>query len=497
MPPHEGILDHRDWEEVKQNWEVKTTWQPRWKASTKARPLARLGRALRFIFIGPERTAGLDASRRRTAWLDGLRGFAALVVYWHHHILWAHPWQQPVLEGGFGAAGGPRALAALPFVRNFVTGGHFAVAVFFAISGYALSARPLALARPGGDRASLADGLASALFRRWPRLFLPLAATTLAYALARHAFGGVWAAGFKPAGSWADEAREWYYEFKNFSFVYNAGGEPWFSYNVHAWSIPVEFRGSVVVYTALLAFSRCSRNARLWCEAGLAFYFLYIADGWFCALFVTGMLLCDLDMLAVEGDLPRLFTRLEPAKTFIYYHLLALGLYLGGVPSLTLDVKDLAKSRGWYYLSLLKPQAVYDYKWFYLFWAATLLVASVPRIRWLKSFFEARFCQHLGRVSYSLYLVHGPVLWTLGTRMYAAVGFVTPEHQEHVPKWVNAFPLSHKGPLGLEFAFLVPHVVLLPLTMWLAEAVTRLVDEPSVRFAQWLYRRTLGRQLSS
>lgn len=123
-------------------------------------------------------------------------------------------------------------------------------------------------------------------------------------------------------------------------------------------------------------------------------------------MFLAGMLLCDLTLLAERNELPAFLAHLEPYQTYIYYHILAISIFLGGVPSKDKDIEQLAKSRGWYYLSALKPQAVYDYKWFYLFWAAVLLVAAVPRIHWLKRFFETSFCQYLGRISYALYMVH-------------------------------------------------------------------------------------------
>ncbi|KAK8097088.1 hypothetical protein PG999_013032 [Apiospora kogelbergensis] len=490
-----GLLDNVDIGDMEAN---KTPWEPDWKPTTQIRL-----RAKRMVsgwasvarrLVSPFRPRGLSISAssrkelRPTAYLDGLRGFAALLVYWHHHELWAHHESTGVFEHGFAYEGNYH-FVALPFIRFFFAGGHFAVSTFFVISGYVLSTKPLSLIHER-EYTKLGENLASALFRRWLRLYLPFIVTTFVYFSFWHALG-LWISDTEQQDTWAAEVWNWYAELKNLSFVFNSGGKPWFSYNFHLWSIPVEFRGSVVIYTALMAFSRCSKNARLGCESALVFYFMYIADAWYCAMFVAGMLLCDLDLLSKKKELPPILSRLESAKKFIFYHLLAISFYLGGVPEANRDIQSLRKMRGWYYLSILKPQAFFDYKWFYLFWAATLLVAATPRVPRLKSFFEGGFCQYLGRISYSLYLVHGPILWTLGDRIYTAVGWHQEAQLVHLQHWADKVRLPKTGPLGLEVSFLLPQIILLPLTIWMAEIVTRLVDEPSVKVAQWMYSKVL------
>jgi peptidoglycan/LPS O-acetylase OafA/YrhL len=433
---------------------------------------------------------------RPTAYLDGLRGFAAFLVYWHHHELWSHAWepggQGAIFENAYGW-NGHFHFATLPGVRNFFTGGHIAVATFYVISGYVLSAKPLKLIQ-ADEHLKLADNLGSALFRRWFRLYIPLIATTFVYITSWHVFG-IWNSACEPKATYGEELLNWYVEFKNFSFVFKEG-HPWISQNVHLWSIALEMRGSIIVFTSLLAISRATTKARLLCQLGLIVYFLYIVDGYYGALFVAGMLQCDLDQLwkTNVAEFPRFLVRLEPFKTPIYYLLFITGFWLAGVPSQSNKIEDLRASPGWYWLSFLKPQAVYDPKWFFLFFAANMLVVSIPRIPWLKRFFESRFCQYLGRISFSLYLVHGPVLAILGDRIYHAVGWVRSFEKElkMYAWWINAFPLPKTGPMGLEIAFLVPHIILLPVTLWLADIVTMTVDTPSVRFSSWLYKQTLG-----
>lgn len=393
------------------------------------------------------------------------------------------------LENGYGYKD-KYFFACLPIIRTFFTGGHFAVSIFFIISGYVLSAKPLALIH-SGEHARLGDNLASALFRRWLRLFLPIIAVILMYITSWHVLG-VWTISPEHKANFRDELWNFYKEFKGFSYVFRTGGEMFLSYNFPTWSIPVEFKGSIIIYTSLLAFSRCTKNARLLLQVGLIIYFMWIVDGWFGSLFVLGMLLCDLDLLARNNEAPIIFKLLEPYKTPIFYTLFVIGMFLSGVPSHSREYEVLLETPYWRHIAFLTPQAAWDYKWFYLFFAALFVMTAIPRIPWLKAFFELRFNQYLGRISFSLYLIHGPILWVLGDRLYVATGWYREAHEINTPFLINAFPLSKEGPLGLEMSFLIPHIIILPVTLWCSEIVTKLVDEPTVKFSQWLYGLTLA-----
>ncbi|EUC42063.1 hypothetical protein COCMIDRAFT_104495 [Bipolaris oryzae ATCC 44560] len=483
---YNGLLDQDGIEEVKLSPSI---WKPvrtaKWSLDI-VRP--------EFLSL---RLASKSKPIRPTAWLDGLRGFAALLVYLQHHQLWAHGERgNSVFEHAYGYEG-KHYFATLPFVRIFFSGGHFAVAIFFVISGYVLSLKSLRMIQDG-HAVSAADSIGSALFRRWLRLFLPVIAITLAFMSIRH-WSGVWVDLQPMEDTYWKDLIKWYRMFKNYSFVFSTEIYDFaIQFHAHVWSIPIEFKGSIIIYTALSALSRCTKNARLCCEVALIFYFLYIVDGYYGAMFMSGMLLCDLDLLAQQDKLPRLFSALANFKEFIFFHMFVLSLYLSGVPSFDAADADraaiLTKSPGWIWLSHLKPQAVFDAKWFYLFWAAFLAVASVPRLPWLKQFFETRFCQYLGRVSFALYLVHGIVIWIVADRLYALVGLTRSAHAEGIPEWVNKFPLPVSGPLGLELAFWLLQPILLSITLYFAEVVTRLVDEPSVKFTNWLYKKALSQQ---
>ncbi|KAI6247395.1 O-acetyltransferase PaAT-1 [Erysiphe necator] len=463
-----------------ETFEITTTWRKK---------LRKIWEGIRPSILTPTSPIQEMQPLRRTAYLDGLRGFAALIVYCGHHQLWARDviGAGAILENSWGYEN-RWYFACLPGIRLFFSGGHLAVTIFFVISGYVLSAKPLSYIQ-SAEYLKLQDNIGSALFRRWLRLYIPVICTTFIYMTSWHLFG-IWTASPEHKKTYAEELWNYYIEFKNFSFVFRGSGNDWLTYNFHVWSIPVEFRGSIIIYTVLAAFSRCTVSARLWCTVGLIFYFMYITDGAHYAMFLTGMILCDLDLLSLKGNLPNFFHIFSPHKKVICYTLFIIGIYLGGVPSFKQEYEILQESPGWRWLSVFKPQAVFDYKWFYLYWASLFMVFTIPRISTLKRFFEWRFCQYLGKISFAFYLVHGPVLWILGDRLYVAAGWSREVHGGALPGWINLFPLSKAGPLGLELSFLLPHIIILPVTLWLAEIVTRYIDEPSVRFSQWLYRLT-------
>lgn len=441
------------------------------------------------------RNHGETRQLKKTAYLDGLRGFCAFLVYLHHHIVWAHPGNhgQFVLENVFGWQG-QHYFVRLPIISAFSTGGNSAVATFFLISGYVLSVSPLN-ALHSSEPARIGDNLGSALFRRWMRLYLPVLAVTFVWMTTWHVFGiqSNNSIAKKPEASYTQELWQFYRNFKGYSFIFS--DSYWNEYNDHLWSIPREFRGSVLVWTILLAFARFTPNVRMSLEAGLVFYFTFIVDdGWYCAAFTIGLLLCELDMLVERDRVPRIVARLTPTRAWIHWIFVLIGLYLMGMPSVAhyqdpaKDLEELrALSPGWYYLSFVVPQSFPDYRWFFRIIAGTLLMISIPRITTLKSFMESRFVQFLGKHSFALYLVHGPILWSIGDRVYAAVGRTEERHLKDIPAWVNLIPLSGRGPLGLEINYIIAQLFLLPFTLWVASLVTKTVDEPSVKFARRMF----------
>ncbi|KAF2754664.1 hypothetical protein EJ05DRAFT_479102 [Pseudovirgaria hyperparasitica] len=433
------------------------------------------------------RKASASPPLRKTAYLDGLRGFAAFLVYIMHHELWAHSATQTasIIEFGWGYDD-KYALVSFPWIRQFFSGGHSAVACFYVISGYVLTYKPLQLILSGNVE-KLADNVASAIFRRWLRLYLPIVGVSLVYVFTIHIFH-LEGNGHHMFETYWEQLLDLYREFMAWSYAFQSKGFVilWLTYNPHTWSITYEMKGSLVIYMTALCTARFPRTRRWTLYAILIFYFMVLTDGWYIAIFVTGMWLAELDMHLEAGTLePPPF--LTENSTTLFYGLFISAIFLNGIPN-GADNEMLGRSFGWGFLRHLHPP-MEDPKWFYLLFSAPALVACIPRIWWLRSFFDSRFCQYLGRISYSLYLIHGYILSLFGARIYAAVGFCREGvDDKNFPWWCNRTPLPQWGIMGLELNFLVAQLILLPVTFWLSEIVTKLIDEPSVKFAQNTWR---------
>jgi len=64
-------------------------------------------------------------------------------------------------------------------------------------------------------------------------------------------------------------------------------------------------------------------------------------------------------------ELDSLYVCCKVKNQYMYFFLLLAAFYLGGIPHVSFPY--LQASPGWYLLSLLKPTAMQDPKWFYLF----------------------------------------------------------------------------------------------------------------------------------
>jgi hypothetical protein len=130
-----------------------------------------------------------------TAYLNGVRGVAAWFV-WSQHIIAEFYYNEPFW--GYHARPQDEWVHQFPIIR-IIYSGQFMVTIFFTLSGFVLSYRPLQYVRSRNHEA-LFDNLGSSVFRRCARLFLPCIPPLIISALLFNA--GVWRGqGVSPAGT--------------------------------------------------------------------------------------------------------------------------------------------------------------------------------------------------------------------------------------------------------------------------------------------------------
>lgn len=358
--------------------------------------------------------------------LDGLRGVAALTVVFYHWMMAfddAPVSVRALMPGEFGLA----SLFALPPLHLLVNGSG-AVMVFYVLSGFVLS---LAFERAGPD------------FRYWPYLtnrFLRLypafaASILLAVALVvvvdpeRIATLSDW---FDK--SWLDPITAWFLA-GHFLMLDVA---PYDRLNNVMWSLVVELRISLIMPFLYLAMRR--RPAVTLVLAAL------LSVGAHAASMLS-------PPLAASWWSTARFIVLFAAGAGLAIHRDYLGARIGALRGWPL---------AWVIAAVVLLYGIADHRAARLYQLAvpavliTALAFAQPRLRAL---LELPLCLYLGRISYSLYLVHLPVILAV---LYGL--------HDDLPLWA-LFGIAVAG------------------SFVLAELLYRLVERPSHLLARWIAAR--------
>jgi len=187
-----------------------------------------------------------------TAWLDGMRGVASVLVFVHHVALPSHD-----VSAAWSPTEPFNSFLRLPLIRFFYN-GPFMVAIFFAVSGYALSYKPVKLMRQG-DFEALCETLSSSVFRRAFRIFLPCVASTLLIVLFLWLRLYEWTRSiatdrsrlsggpeFHPERTvtFMEQIKPWFYEVSR--FVNPFTNDDMKHYDGHLWTISTEYVSAVI-----------------------------------------------------------------------------------------------------------------------------------------------------------------------------------------------------------------------------------------------------------
>lgn len=411
--------------------------------------------------------------KEKVSYLDGLRGVAALVVVLTHYKLMLYPRYPDVRFQQLGAmqhAPYEFLLEKLPLMILF-TGGNLAVLIFFVHSGFVLSYK---FAQNGDYRVLL-----SMAARRVFRLGIPVAAAVFfAYGIAR--CGLMRNVELAPVSG----SQWWLGIFYTFHPSLTTAlpdalggvilrGET--RYNGVFWTMAVELICSYLLFCALPLLVRCNRYLLLGLLAALfvatpslpvmsifAQYVVYFLAGIvFCIFFV------HTDLFAVK--IPQMLDRFRWVRPCLLLLAIIPWLYMStiqwairavfGQKPIVGAVSAAPVAR---LLSWLTVGQQYQRGWLEI-GSSLLIVALVlthrPTQRWLNT----RALQHLGRLSFSVYLVHLPILASFSSWLFLT--------------------LSRAG-FRYNIAAVVTYAVSLPLVYAVAALMARSVDRFAINFGK-------------
>ena len=367
----------------------------------------------------------------RTLYLDGLRGLASLSVALSHYIYTFYP---ALLDA---APAQSHSSWDVPLGRSpliFFYNPNLAVAVFFVLSGFVLAS-------------SLADRRVDLLVlipRRWVRLCLPMLGIILPIWAAVHAG----AAMAQTHSSWLGSM---YLPLTMFiplplifqgvlCMVFNDSPGRLQFIDAAVWTMPIELWGSLGLYVCYWLAGDWLRRPYL----RLAVAILGVLVTWNTPYygFGLGVALFELRRFGWRPGLSWLAWPLGAGT-------LVCGIWAGGTPFAT---------DAWHQAFIVRTgigvEALQHA-------GAALLVAATLLLRPLQHLLLSRFCQYLGRVSFMLYLLHLPVLCSMGLFVFLY------------------------GPGGYHARALAALVVYLAGSVALAEAATRWIDWPSIQLSRW------------
>lgn len=311
-------------------------------------------------------------------YLDGLRGIAAINVMIMHFFIVLVPAiiysdRMPSHFGGL-----EQLFSSTPL--GLIGAGNFSVCIFFVLSGYVLTYKYFRTK----DKKIIINGAV----RRYIRLFVPVfAAIILTFLLASTGVFHYYIETVMISGN-NNYANYWTFTPDIVDAVKQAIWGSFFAgedtYNPVLWTMTVEFYGSMLVFAMALLFGVQRTRWTFYLAAAVLFFNSYYFA------FVIGMVLAD--------TFNNKTSAFKTDNKIILSILLISGLFLGSYPvgSVTNDSLYGFLNNGLFQT----PKLTYHIL------GAGMIMYVLLNSRWLQNIFSSSVPVFLGKISYSLYLIH-------------------------------------------------------------------------------------------
>lgn len=425
----------------------------------------------------------------RTTWLDGLRGIAAAIVAIDHYFMggvldsaFLSFWADPPEEN--------RRLIQLPPIR-LLFAAHAMVPLFLVISGYAISINLLRLRN--SNPADFLRRLSSAVTRRIFRIYLPVFVITVISQLLF--FCNIYNWTFSDEALWG--RKPWTAPWLHITFVFrymidnmniiNFQGNP--GLNGQLWTMPLEFRGSLIVYITVLGLAFWRPQLRRIAVASLAAYWFYFGQ-WDIFGFLSGLYLAEMRILpstsaAGEANLPFYSEKIWNQKfNFKGIDLAAIRTFLCFTAGFWLVClsDDGFLPPGYQFLKIFESSR-WEGDWAIVskIWKTTgslLVVYGISKSPSLQRPLDSRPVQYLGKISFSLYLVHQSVYHLVRDPILGFLWYVAT--RETYPGTAEASNYT----IPFAFSWLVGFVIISVINLYVANMYTKFVDERCVQFVK-------------
>ena len=329
---------------------------------------------------------------KKLDYIDGLKGIGALMVFFCHFVFAFYYAAYSLTEDAVNTASGIEiAIGKTPL--NLLYSGNAAVCLFLVFSGFVLCLSYFHTK----DKKRLKSAAWKRYFRLMPMILLSNTAIFLLMSrgLYRNSEAAVltgstvWFAGFN---QFQPDFLQMLGESLAGCFLFGTN-----NYNGVLWTIPYLFSGALVVY---LAAYLVGENPFRYVAYAVMILMAVKTDIYFAGVFL-GFAASDFFCTQKKGM--ELWERfwLLPLGSFV------LGVYLLSYPSIGSDMSGTVYG--------LLPSA---YTTLYHMAGAVLLLAGVLGLPGLQRFFGAKPFRFLGKVSYSLYLLHFPVIATFSCWLF-------------------------------------------------------------------------------